>query len=388
MPGIVPKNISSRQSGQISSGTQRIGNTKSSGSATRMVSHCKSTGSSTDCVNQVFNIILPKIIKRDNLNNLFDIESFSNQQLNITTLYKIMLTDAANRWSKYLFLDIDAIEVIRNYKNDKNWKGIYLENYTEIYGNPNDIYPITVETNPIFSGAALFYKFSLTINVNSIFIPKTEYEGMLDMFTNCLGRALGFIDNNNIRPILISASPSKEVTHLSKLLAGISGYYIPIEFQRKPASGFLKSTTSPSIYSFPNLNKAYQDYGGTRDGRNEDIITNEAITDGVPLNWGLQEFEIPLGFSSIQAFSNVIFESPPEDYGRSKYLKRGVENEVMSQTYFGGSNNRAYISLLSIGFFTDLFTIVNGSKIYSYVKKGNSEVNSFKSTNGNIRFNK
>jgi len=175
---------------------------------------------------------------------------------------------------------------------------------------------------------------------------------------------------------------------LSELLGGITGYYIPIEFENRHAYGFLKSAPSPSSYSFPNLNKAYQEYGGTRDGKTDDIITNEAITDGVPLNWGLQEFEVPLGFSSIQAFSNTIIQSPPEDYGRSKYVKRGVENEVMSQTYFGGFNNRAYISLLSIGFFTDLFTILNGSKIYSYGKKGNSEVKTFNSSMYNLRFNK
>ena len=50
----------------------------------------------------------------------------------------------------------------------------------------------------------------------------------------------------------------------------------------------------------------------------------------------------------------------------------GIVNEIMSVDFH---NIKGYISDLSLGFFADLYSIIDNKKVYTYRKKGSNEIN-------------
>ena len=144
--------------------------------------------------------------------------------------------------------------------------------------------------------------------------------------------------------------------------------------------GFVKRT-------FPTLMNAYEKYNGTVDGRPPNETITGYASDGIPMGRSKHSFDsyipfpTPFQFSNNNEFSTkLVTYVLPRQFGDRpltatlvpQYIKLGIVNEIMSVDFH---NIKGYISDLSLGFFADLYSIIDNKKVYTYRKKGSNEIN-------------
>jgi hypothetical protein len=305
-----------------------------------------------------FNPYNPNIVWREE-NVLFDLDSFLNPAFNISKRHALILQSAAKRWNNHIKFSDEAIALIR--KDIPSWKGIFMDEYNEISVVNYDPYVYgSVVSRPLHSNSELFHKFSLTLNLN--YIPLSEGT-LLDIFTRLLGVAMGFN----------SESPSRlRATYLEsggfryrKVLPDNDDDHGDYNKDGGFARGFTRTFMGEP--SFPNLISAYEKYNGTWQGFPPQKPVKGDDADGIPM--GRMNFPIPFKFSNTNEYST----KRVDDYF-TKYIKMGVINEVMSVDVH---QYKVYISDLSLGFFSDLYSVVDGKKVYTYKKKGTNEIKNF-----------
>jgi hypothetical protein len=371
MPGIVPKNISTRQSGAITGGTMRVGNSKSSGSANRMVSHCKSTGTSTDCVATVLNSVKPTPKTEEsfnpNANILFDISTFSRRfdldgsgnfydgdglgpdylgHRKIDENYITALTNAANRWNTYIRYTPQMNNLIYNRVkkeiNGKIWKG--LELYTCRY---KDVGTDTLASAAAytFNGTSMNFMFILTIN--NIVIQNYNMNTLTDLFTHELGHVLGMpcwtvLDGTGEEVLPLSSF----VTRLNTKcyfgnLTGITP--VPGEFLKFPV--------------FPNAIKAFNKYGAFK------VISKEKLLSAnntIPLH---NKHSNPTSNYKHWSDEAIIDSTSSPDY---HFIYCGLPNEILNP--YVSEFVRTIISLITIKLLTDIYTLSGETKVYNYTE--------------------
>jgi hypothetical protein len=408
MPGIVPKNISTRQGGKVTSGTQKIGNPKSGGSASRMVSHCKSTGTSTDCVNTVLNAmkpIKPNIQEnfQENIseNDLFNRQSF-NQYFNIDTgdrwngiglpdpfkykridnKYLIPLHQAANRWARFLKVNDNATYFIRAVQ-DNNWNGIELTNFviSDAFSASNSMIAgcnsIQIPNTAIITG------FELIVNLKKFNNPSLEIIDLVTVFTHEIGHGLGIASrlisiNTEGEVILPLDTRNHDIQYHPTVLRNV-------RFKVKTVDGELKITEIPV---FPIHVQEYINYGGWGTKRDapwpiKKGIDQETVkSDKFAMVGSLYiptEFDDIAHLLGMTIYTNNYDEpdiNPGDDLRKYYYL--GFLNEIMMPgfNYSINSAYRYYISRVSIGRLLDLRSETSNGTIYMYeeITEGASEV--------------
>jgi hypothetical protein len=340
MPGIVSKNISSRQSGAITGGTMRVGNSKSGGSANRMVSHCKSNSENpSDCVNQIIGVARPSPPpppppKEEDF--LFNLSSFDKIPF---MAYKTALYFAANRWNNFIKYDMNTVKFIRSFEVDginlKNWRGLELTGfYTGDIGN------LIAQTETIVIDSSSF-NISFTIKVNNSKFADLDQNDINNVFTHELGHALGF-NYHSIRENGQSGGaeilPNIQTLKLFKIKMS--------DFSEKPLqpSGLFAA-------HFPTTVQYYYDIGGNCDNDNKTISESDMFKNslyGLPL-----DDNISAGFHfTNKTYSSIERMTIPVNSGISKYYKRALGNEIMIPEITQGQ--KYYISPFFNNFFFSL----------------------------------
>ena len=301
--------------------------------------------------------------KTENL--LFDLESFSNPSLNINLRHIHLLRAAATRWKNHINFTDESIAVIR--KDMPSWKGIFIHVYNES-NNPavdESYWYGSVISEPLRSNSELFYKFSLTLNL--AYIPLSD-DMLLDMFTRLLGIAMGF-------------NPASSSRFRATYIEGSGGRYskLPLDDGNVfGTGGYARGLTRNSMGepSFPNLMNAYEKYNGTVTGNPPHKIVKGDDADGIPMGRSVGDVRIPLKFRNGNEYS---IETVTDDYGWKfpKFIKLGIENEIMS---VDTHRYKGYISDLSLGFFSDLYSVVDNKKVFTYRKKGTNEIVNFENS--------
>lgn len=309
-------------------------------------------------------------------NILFDLESFSKPSLNIPVKYQYLMRVAATRWNNHIRFSDEVVGIIR--KRVGAWNGIYIHEYREATATDENYMYGEVVSVPLNPPSELFYKFILTIN--TVYVPKSS-DQLLDMFTRMLGNAMGF-------------NPSSSSSARANWLYSESSSSSPISYYKRVAvpyndgaintyggavRGFVKRT-------FPTLMNAYEKYNGTVDGRPPNETITGYAADGIPMGRSKHSFDsyipfpTPFQFSNTNEFSTkLVAYVPPRQVGDRlaatgvpQYIKLGIVNEIMSVDFH---NIKGYISDLSLGFFADLYSIIDNKKVYTYRKKGSNEIN-------------
>jgi len=296
-------------------------------------------------------------------NVLFDLESFSKPSLNIPVKYQYLMQAAATRWNKHIRFSDEVVDIIR--KRVGAWNGIYIHEYRESTATDEMYMYGEVVSEPLThthnTPSELFYKFSLTINPT--YVPKSS-DQLLDMFTRLLGNAMGF-------------NPSSSSSYSANwLYAGSVGVYYkqyasPGDTAINTNGGAVRGFTRRSM---PTLIDAYEKYNGTLEGPPPNKIVKGVIADGIPMgrtnSFSYYYHKVPVKFSNNNEFStNLVGNDPAAMY--PQYVKLGIVNEVMSVDFH---DLKAYISDLSLGFFADLYSVINNKKVFTYHKKGSNEI--------------
>lgn len=308
-------------------------------------------------------------------NILFDLESFSNPNLNIPVKYQYLLRAAATRWNKYIRFSDEVVGIIR--KKVGIWNGIYIHEYRESTATDEMYMYGEVVSEPLTPPSELFYKFSLTINPT--YVPKSS-DQLLDMFTRLLGNAMGFNPSSSSR------------FRANWLYAGSVGVYYkqyaspPGDTAINTNGGAVRGFTRRSMGepSFPTLMDAYEKYNGTLEGPPPNKIVKGVIADGIPMgrtnSFSYYYHKVPVKFSNNNEFStNLVGNDPAAMY--PQYVKLGIVNEVMSVDFH---DLKAYISDLSLGFFADLYSVINNKKVFTYHKKGSNEIENVQHVRGSV----
>jgi hypothetical protein len=399
MPGIVPKNISTRQSGQISSGTQRIGNTKSSGSSTRMVSHCKSNSDNqSNCINTVLNLEKPKPQIVENIQNIQNIPE--NDLFNRKSFYQYfhiidgtpwtgigppppyeyslidtpilnMLNQAANRWARYIKHSDNAIYYIRAV-HDPNWNGIELKNFLlkSIFPSSDArIAQVTTFFAPTFT--AMVTGFELFCETKKFLL--LGLSEMLTVLTHELGHALGTSGR------LISRDTQfKEILPLVKLDGSIQSNPRVLKAYRYETTLVNGNAQIEAIPVFQKHVGAYIGYGGIGTKQetpfpldqeiDQEIVQKTIKSDKLMMAEGPV---IPTGLTVAHLREETLYTknwNDPDIPNTDKYYYLGFANEIMNGEYSFSINGtfRYYISMVSIGRLLDLRSETSNGTIYTY----------------------
>lgn len=319
-------------------------------------------------------------------NLLFDLDSFSNPTLNIPVKYQHLLRVAATRWNKHIRFTDEVVNIIR--KKVGIWNGIYIHEYRETTATDEMYIYGEVVSEPLNPPSELFYKFSLTINLT--YVPKSS-DKLLDMFTRLLGNAMGFNPSSSSRFAanwLYSGSyPSSPISYYKQV--AVPADDTTINTYGGAVRGFKRNVMGNP--SFPTLMDAYEKYNGTVEGPPPNKTVQGYAADGIPMGRNSNSddfsiFPIPFKFSSNNEFSTKLVgvqrqvqqQNSGDRFALTmypQYIKLGIVNEIMSvdSHYIKG-----YISELSLGFFADLHSVIDGKKVFTYRKKGSNEIESVK----------
>jgi hypothetical protein len=372
MPGIVPKNISTRQSGAITGGTMRVGNSKGMGSANRMVSHCKSSGTSSDCVATVLNAVKPNPPKTEesfnpDANMLFDISTFSRRfdldgsgnfydgdelgpdylgHRKIDEKYITALTNAANRWNTYIRYTPQMNSLIYNRVkkeiNGKIWKG--LELYTCRYKDAGTD-TLASAAAYTFNGTSMNFMFILTIN--NIAIQNYNMNTLTDLFTHELGHVLGMpcwtvLDGTGEEVLPLSEFDNNLNTKC--YIGNLTGITpVPGEFIKFPV--------------FPNAIKAFNKYGAFKVISKVKLLSANNI---IPLH---NKHSNPISNYKHWSDEAIIDSTSSQDY---HFIYCGLPNEILNP--YVSEFVRSIISLITIKLLTDIYTLSGETKVYNYTE--------------------
>jgi hypothetical protein len=331
-----------------------LGNTRGKASSTRMYNYCTQHSTTpSNCINEFISIETPNVdegilFNISSFDKLFDYDK-SGVPKPIPSTYKTALIFAANRWKNFIQFQKDTIALIRTANNFKNWNGIELIEFT-IYSNTD------VSANVIATAGPIFFNYTslnpqFILNINQATIQQFDQKNINNIISHELGHALGMVNGLDVR---VNANQSGAV-----LLPNINRLTL---FKFKP-----DSTNIPiglTYQNFPALNAAYDGYGGT-------CLWDQSKTDGtnIPIDGSYNPIDLTKNwsghFSVNSIFSNELETVPPApNYNTSKYVKRGLPNEIMTPTY--NKNDKYFISNVTLGFFADLYTNFNGKKYYNY----------------------
>jgi hypothetical protein len=391
-----------RQSGTITTGTLSVG-AKGMSSASRMVSQCKSTGTSTDCVNTVLNGPKPKPQIVEDIQNIQNIPE--NDLFNRKSFYRYfskydgkpwvgmgppdpyeyalidpviinLLNQAANRWAMFIKVSDNAKYFIRAVQ-DPNWNGIELKGFlvTTLLA-PYVFAECETYTVPPFT--ALVTGFDITIN-------KTKFgnlglNGKLTVLTHEFGHGLGISKSinsrdTNFRQILPLAEPNNSIQSAPVVLKAYRN-------ERTIVNG---NPEIEQIPIFPLHVGAYAGYGGIGTKQEAPFPLDQAIDQEIvksnKLLFVAEGPVIPVGLGVGHFTEKTLYTTnwdDPNVLNTDKYYYLGLANEIMNGNLNVNANTgfRHYISMVSIGFLSDLRSETSNGTIYTYdeISSGNSEV--------------
>jgi hypothetical protein len=380
-----------RQSGKITSGTMIVGNSKGRGSTTRQLNHCKANSENpSNCVDTVLNINNNNIPKKNkfnpNANILFNISSFSNlfdlydtgysyfegmgpdsiAYKQLDQKYITALTNAANRWNKYIRYTPEMNQFINEllFENDwgeNAWKGIELFR-CKVFKNKNVSRPTILAEASAYRYKSTSLNLSCYIGIYQARINElniTNINTLTDIFTHELGHVLGMpcfystIDGLNLR--------EDNVVGVQLLPNSIyDNNFRSYVYQDK----YFKNTID-AYNSYQPVKAVVTDYWGDIIGPFLNVTGNKNIP-----------------FFSSHWLENPIFYSYLNDSGVGNYINfihYGLPIEMMSpKIEVGTSARRPLISKITINLLTEIYTVWKGKKYYNYyeIKKGSSEVTS------------
>jgi hypothetical protein len=356
MPGIVPKNISTRQSGQITNVTQMIGNPKSSGSIKRIEKTCP------ECVDVFFKppVLKPLFDEYDKPYKLFDIESFDKMDIEIESMnkqfddwnpnkvnYKSALLYAANRWMKLINLYFPTVFFFRKLMKDGGWKGIYLAKVFFTYEKPEIQTIATCDPLPhIYEQSSFVKGFNLLINLTKM--NNYQQQSVGNILTHELGHALGITLWN----VYKNGTVSSEVLNLPMLDITQKHNFWHCLAYRWPEGGSLR-------IGHANAVSAYNLYGGSSIPGSQTIgaplatIKESNINSSEKLTVALRNARLPLALNDMFHFrqtpiyvDNGIFN--PD------IIFRGIYNDIMVPYY--NPQVQYFITNISIGYLLDMGT--------------------------------
>jgi hypothetical protein len=371
MPGIVPKNISTRQSGQITSGTQKVGNPKSSGSIKRIEKTCP------ECIDVLFKppVLKPLFDEYDKPFKLFDIESFDKidnavERMNTNEPgwnpnnndYKSAIIYAANRWSKLITLHSPTVFFFRKLMKDGGWKGIYLANIIFQSNTTDD--PSIARCDPlphVYEQSSFVKGFNLYINLTKMNNYYQTSAG--NILTHELGHALGMplwsVYKNGTTSSGVMNLPIVRITQDYPFWHCLSYISIP--------DGSPYGSYRIGHYSAV---QAYNLYGGTDIGELQKTLETNKLgefesnekssekfsfvrNDKLPLVFNMDHFTRTPIYVTISIFTDDI-------------VFRGLHNEIMTPYY--EQNTQYFITNISIGYLLDMGTWYDDVFYHNYEK--------------------
>lgn len=387
-----------RQGGKITAGTIIVGNSKGRGSTTRQLNHCKANSENpSNCVDTVLNINIQKNNKfNPNANILFDISSFSKlfdlydtgysyfedmgpdsiAYKQLDQKYIIALTNAANRWNKYIRYTpemnklIDEI-LLENDLGENAWKGIELWQ-CKVFKTKDNSRPTILAEAKAYTYKRTSINLTCYIGIYEARLNElnvTSINTLTDIFTHELGHVLGL-------PCFKST-----IDGLNWLEDGVDGLEVLPNSIYNPKIGYayqdkyFKNTIDAynSYQPFKTVETNY--WGDIIIGPILDVTGNKIIplygsSHWLEKNIGYRIYKQPISVNEIGTYIN--------------YVYYGLPTEMMCPVLqIGLTAKRLLISKITINLFTEIYTMWKGKKYYNYyeINKGSSEVTSHKTDN-------